>query len=86
MENKKFTWQPFAGFFGLMILLTIILVILRLDYKIHIAWLWILSPLWIPLITILLWGLGLFIFIVFQTLIELHKEKKLKKGEENVQE
>ena len=49
------------GFCGL---LTVVFVTLKLIGKISWSWLWVLSPLWIPTITVILILLGLFLLAI----------------------
>lgn len=61
MENKK---SSKSGGFGLAGILTVVFAILKLVGVISWSWFWVLSPLWIsflPIITVILLGIMVFI-------------------------
>ena len=79
MENKPSN-EPIIGFYAIMGLVTIFLIILKLDFTVKISWLWVLSPLWLPIIIFILSFLVTILIVTVQTLIEVKREKKEKEN------
>lgn len=61
MSDKN---QVQTGGVSFLVLLTIVFIVLKLTGYIAWSWLWVLSPLWLP-ITIVFLAPALFLFIVF---------------------
>ena len=51
---------------GLTDILLVVFIVLKLCGIINWSWLWVLSPLWIPIVIVLLGGLGYFLFRLFK--------------------
>lgn len=59
MSTKNNNSSSGIGFCGL---LTIVFIVLKLTHYIDWSWIWILSPIWIPLSIVLLILAGIFVY------------------------
>ena len=66
MKNKEAQGAGGIGFFGL---LTVVLIGLKLAKVVDIPWLWVLSPIWVPIV----FGLALFLVILLVAGLFLRK-------------
>lgn len=66
-----------GGGIGFLGLLTIVLVILKAFEIITISWLWVFSPIWIPLVLVL--GFGVLLGLGFLTVLAVSALAKTKK-------
>lgn len=64
MSDKEIKYNGGIGFPGL---LAIVFITLKLTGVINWSWLWVLSPLWIPLAFVLVLMLVFFIIVIFKT-------------------
>ena len=67
IEQKIIVKQSSIGFFGL---LTIVLIVLKLTNLINWSWLWVFSPIWIPILIILS---IIFISVIIYVFSEIEK-------------
>jgi len=81
MKNKKENqiFESIMSFYFLMLLITIILIMLKIDQRLSIGWIWVLFPLWTPIALIFIWFILLSIIILIQTMNEVHRERKERK-------
>jgi hypothetical protein len=63
MSTKNNSSSGGIGFCGL---LTIVFIVLKLTHYIDWSWMWILSPIWIPLAITLLILAGIFIYAIIE--------------------
>lgn len=61
MEDKKTTTISVQGLFST--LLTIAFIVLKLCHVIDWSWVWVLAPLWIPLVLVILIFIGAWVWM-----------------------
>lgn len=81
MKNKKENqiFESIMSFYFLMLLITVILILLKIDQRLSISWIWVLFPLWTPIALIFIWFIILSIIILIKTMNEVHRERKERK-------
>ena len=82
LKTKTDIIKPIIGFYVLMILISIFLIVGKLVFGISIAWMWVVSPLWIPIVFIVITFLIICFYSVITVLIQFSKEKREGKKNE----
>lgn len=62
MRRNSMSTESSSGGIGFLGLLTIVFIVLKLTKVISWSWIWVLAPLWIPVLIFLVWIIGYVIY------------------------